>query len=107
MALFDVRIPPLDFSKSEHRDPALRLLGETNSQSLDCLIDDRELRPGVKFAEAGFLGIPLRLAIGDKSLRSGSIEAQHRDGRVSETFGIEAATSNIRDLTRDSNQSRK
>jgi prolyl-tRNA synthetase len=45
---------------------------------LDVLLDDRDARPGVKFAEADLLGVPHRLVIGERGLKDGVLEYRHR-----------------------------
>jgi prolyl-tRNA synthetase len=47
------------------------------------LFDDREERPGVKFMDADLIGMPLRLTVGDRSLKRGGVELKHR--RMKET----------------------
>ena len=44
----------------------------------DVLIDDRNERPGVMFAELDLIGIPHRLVVGERGLKNGSIEYKHR-----------------------------
>ena len=45
---------------------------------IDVLFDDRNARPGVKFADADLLGIPHRLVIGERGLNEGHLEYRHR-----------------------------
>ncbi|HEX7706602.1 MAG TPA: proline--tRNA ligase [Thermoanaerobaculia bacterium] len=49
---------------------------------IDVLFDDRDERPGVKFKDADLIGIPLRIAVGAKSLANGQIEWSWRKDRV-------------------------
>ena len=49
-----------------------RLLGKK------CLIDDRDLRPGVKFNDADCLGIPIRITVGSRGLAAGTFEVKNR-----------------------------
>ncbi len=47
------------------------------------LLDDRDLRPGVKFADQELMGIPHRLVIGDRGLDNGELEYKgRRDSEV-------------------------
>jgi prolyl-tRNA synthetase len=48
------------------------------SRGIDTLVDDRDERPGVKFKDADLIGIPLRVTIGARSLKTGSIELKPR-----------------------------
>jgi prolyl-tRNA synthetase len=53
------------------------------------LLDDRDLRPGEKFADADLLGLPWRVTVGRKSLEDGLVDVRARgggeDARVSRT----------------------
>ena len=57
------------------------------SKNVDVAIDDRELRPGNKFADADLIGIPIRIVISEKNLSKKQIEIKHRD--QSESFLID------------------
>ena len=54
------------------------LYQELTEAGVDVLLDDRDLRPGVKFKDADLLGIPLKLVVGAKSLKEGKVELKHR-----------------------------
>ena len=43
------------------------------------LLDDRDVRAGVKFKDADLIGLPLRLTIGERSLKQGGVEMKRRD----------------------------
>ncbi|HEX3598452.1 MAG TPA: proline--tRNA ligase [Polyangiaceae bacterium] len=55
-----------------------RLEKELGALGIEALIDDRDERPGVKFKDADLIGIPLRVTIGAKALKSGSVELKPR-----------------------------
>jgi prolyl-tRNA synthetase len=55
-----------------------RLERELTDLGLEPLVDDRDERPGVKFKDADLIGIPLRVTIGAKSLKGGSVELKPR-----------------------------
>ena len=42
------------------------------------LLDDRDLRPGEKFADADLIGIPIRVTAGKKSLEDGAVDVRDR-----------------------------
>ena len=46
---------------------------------MDALLDDRDERPGVKFAEADLLGLPRRITVGERGLKNGQVEYRHRN----------------------------
>ena len=69
-----------------------QLYSELGQAGLDPLLDDRDVRPGVKFNDADLLGLPFRITVGDRSLARGVVEIRCRaTGEVIETAPAEAA----------------
>jgi prolyl-tRNA synthetase len=67
------------------RETAERLYAELQAAGLDVLFDDRDARPGVKFADDELVGIPHRVVVGDKGLDRGVLEyKRRRDGHSAE-----------------------
>jgi prolyl-tRNA synthetase len=62
---------------------------------IDALIDDREERPGVKFADAELVGIPFRVTVGPKGVESGMVELNTRRGLSTEEIGLAAAPDHL------------
>jgi prolyl-tRNA synthetase len=65
------------------KDEGVRTAGEQlytqlQEQHLEVLLDDRDERPGSKFADADLLGIPLRVTVGSRALQEGAVELQER-----------------------------
>jgi len=90
LAPFNVVVVPINYQKSERvRRAADQLYEDLGAAGIDVLLDDRDARPGVKFADAELIGIPHRLVIGDRGLESGKLEYRHR--RDSESTEIPAA----------------
>ena len=79
LAPFNVVIVPINMHRSEEvREAAEALYTELAEAGLEVLLDDRDARPGVKFADAELIGIPHRVVIGDRSLAKGEFEYRHR-----------------------------
>jgi prolyl-tRNA synthetase len=79
LAPFQVVLVPLNLQKSARvREVADRLYSELTAQGIEVLYDDRDARPGVKFADAELLGIPHRLVVGERGLESGRLEYRYR-----------------------------
>ena len=55
-----------------------KLYAELLAAGVDVMLDDRGERPGIMFAEWELIGVPHRVTIGDKSLKDGQVEYQHR-----------------------------
>ena len=76
---FDVVIVPINMHRSDKlREAAEALYEDLQQAGLDVLFDDRDARPGVKFADAELIGIPHRLVISDRGLEAGELEYRHR-----------------------------
>lgn len=84
IAPFQLAIVPMNAHKSDRvRETADRLYQELSDAGIDVLLDDRDLRPGVKFADQELMGIPHRLVIGDRGLDNGELEYKgRRDSEV-------------------------
>jgi prolyl-tRNA synthetase len=90
LAPFNVVVVPINYQKSERvRRAADQLYEDLGAAGIDVLLDDRDARPGVKFADAELIGIPHRLVVGDRTLEAGKLEYRHR--RDSESTEIPAA----------------
>ena len=61
---------------------------ELMSAGIDVILDDRDERPGVKFADAELVGIPYRIAIGPRGLENGVVEWKSRDGSQADDVGV-------------------
>jgi prolyl-tRNA synthetase len=87
LAPFQVVLVPLNLQKSARvREVADRLYNELTTQGIEVLYDDRDARPGVKFADAELLGIPHRLVVGDRGLETGRLEYRYRRDSESTEF---------------------
>jgi len=79
IAPFQVVICPVGFGKSETvRDTATQLYETLAAQGVDVILDDRDTRPGVMFAEWELIGVPLRVTVGERGLKDGVVELQAR-----------------------------
>ncbi|MBK7136969.1 MAG: proline--tRNA ligase [Rhodocyclales bacterium] len=79
IAPFDVAIAPVGYGKSQSvRDAADQLYADLEAAGLEVLLDDRDERPGVMFADLELIGIPHRVTIGERGLKEGSVEYQER-----------------------------
>ena len=79
MAPFTVSIVPMGYRRSEAVQAAAdALYAELKAAGVDVLLDDRDERPGVMFADMELTGIPYRITVGDRGLKNGEVEAQHR-----------------------------
>ena len=79
VAPFDVHVVALNNTKSaDVQAVADRLHDDLQAAGLAVLFDDRNERPGVKFADADLIGIPNRVTVGDRGLKQGIVEYRRR-----------------------------
>src|SRR5688572_9263102 len=93
MAPFAVAIIPMGYHRSDAvRAAADALYAELGSQGIEAYLDDRDERPGVLLADQELVGIPHRVVIGDRGLKEGMVEYQHRrDAQATKVAAAEAA----------------
>lgn len=89
IAPFQVAIVSINLQKSEAvRDASETLYAALQDAGIDVCWDDRDLRPGVKFADMELIGIPHRIAIGDRGLGNGQVEYRQREAEASEDWPL-------------------
>jgi prolyl-tRNA synthetase len=97
IAPFQVVVVPINAPKSQRvRETADRLYAELVAAGVDVLLDDRDERPGVKFADTELIGIPHRVVVGDRGLEAGKLEYRHRRAEAAEEFPAGDALAFIR-----------
>src|SRR5271166_70821 len=90
LAPFLVVLVPINYQKSQRVQQATdALYDEFRAAGIDVLLDDRDARPGVKFADSELIGIPHRIVIGERGLSGGNLEYRHR--RETESTEISTA----------------
>jgi prolyl-tRNA synthetase len=81
MAPFLLGIVAIGYAKNDSvKQAADTLYSELTAAGFDVLLDDRDERPGVMFADAELIGIPHRITVGERGLKDGMIEYQPRQG---------------------------
>ena len=89
IAPFQVGIVPIGYHKSEDvRRAADELAATLCDAGYEVLLDDRNERPGVMFAEMDLVGLPHRFVIGDRGLKNGTLEYRHRRGGESRDIAL-------------------
>ncbi|HDI79243.1 MAG TPA: proline--tRNA ligase [Desulfobacteraceae bacterium] len=86
IAPFEVIVVPVQIHESRVSEVAERIYREMKDSGIDALIDDRDLRGGVKFKDADLLGIPLRVTVGKRGLEEDMVEIKLREDK--EPFSV-------------------
>ncbi len=81
IAPFEIAIAPIGYRKSaEVKALADRVHEALSARGIDVLLDDRDERPGVMFADLELIGVPHRITIGERGLKQGQVEYAARRG---------------------------
>jgi prolyl-tRNA synthetase len=92
IAPFDIWIVAIG---NEALAPADRLAAELGALGLTCMVDDREGSPGVRFADADLIGVPLRVTVGKRTVNDGTVDVRLRRTGESETIPLDGAAAHI------------
>ncbi len=102
MAPFQVALVPVGMNKSEAvRSTIEQLYADMKNAGIDVLLDDRDERPGVMFADMELIGIPHRIVIGDRGLKDGLIEYQGRRDSAAQSIPLQSALQFIKSRIED------
>ncbi|MGC9325479.1 MAG: proline--tRNA ligase [Desulfomonilia bacterium] len=91
IAPFQVLVLPISVSDPEVVRTSDAIYEELYGHGLDVLVDDRDVRPGVKFKDADLIGVPFRVTVGAKDLAEGVVEIKQRDGGIVDKIPIDRA----------------
>ncbi len=98
IAPFQVAIVSINQNRSTAvMEASERLYRELQAAGIDVCWDDRDARPGVKFADMELIGIPHRIAIGDRGLERGTVEYRARTAEASEDLPLEGIVRALQD----------
>ena len=96
IAPFEVVVCPMGWSKSETvRNAAEALYEQLRQEGVDVILDDRDARPGVMFADWELIGVPLRVTVGERGLNEGIVELQQRSTGQTEKIPADSALSQV------------
>ncbi len=100
LAPYEVLLEPLKVTDAETMKVADQLHDELAAAGVDVLLDDRDVRAGVKFKDADLLGVPLRLVIGPRGLKQGQLEVKWRWDKEPEMIDLDGAAEALTELIR-------
>ena len=91
MSPFQLAIVPIGMGKSEAvRNAVEQLYADCQAASIEVLLDDRDERPGVMFADMELIGIPHRIVIGERGLKEGNAEYQGRSDAAAQSAPLQS-----------------
>ena len=97
IAPFTVAVCPIGMDKSPVvREASEAIYGQLKDAGVDALLDDRGERPGAMFADMELIGIPHRITVGDRGLKDGKVEYQHRRDAAATTLAVADVVAHVR-----------
>ena len=100
IAPFDIAIVPIGMKKSAQVKEAVeKLYADLRTAGLDVLLDDRDERPGSMFADMELIGIPQRIVVGERGLKTGQVEYQRRTDKTATNVGLYDVISHVKSNT--------
>lgn len=95
IAPFDVSLINIKVGDTATDEACARLYHALTTRGIDVLYDDRDERPGAKFATADLVGMPWQILVGPKSLADGKVELKRRATGERQLLSIEDAVARI------------
>ena len=95
VAPFEVVITIMNMKDDDTVNAANALYDELRAARIDVLIDDRDARAGVKFADSELIGIPYRVTMGPRGIKDGIVELTERRTLETEEVGLDAIASTV------------
>ncbi|WP_428264103.1 proline--tRNA ligase [Haliangium sp.] len=100
IAPYEVEVLPLQMNDDDVVAAGEALYTKLQGLGVEVLLDDRGERPGAKFKDADLIGVPLRVAIGKRSLKDGKVEVKWRRGGEADLVDVDTAAEHLAELVR-------
>jgi prolyl-tRNA synthetase len=98
IAPYEAEVVAIGAAGPEAVAAAERLADELEAAGVSVLLDDRDLRPGEKFADADLLGCPVRVTVGKKTLEDGRADVLVRAGRTEERVAVDGLAAHVKEI---------
>jgi len=98
VAPYHVHLVSLAKREGPARDASERFYEELTEAGIEVLYDDRSENPGVKFNDADLIGLPVRITVGDRSLKKGVVEVKPRRAESADDVPIEALLDHVQQV---------
>jgi prolyl-tRNA synthetase len=98
LAPYEVEVVAIGAAGPEVVEIAERAGGDLDAEGLQVLLDDRDMRPGEKFADADLIGCPVRITVGKKTLEDGKVDLLVREGRADERVAVDELVTRVKEV---------
>jgi prolyl-tRNA synthetase len=97
IAPYEVHVVSIASAGDEAVMVAENVADELEAAGVSVLLDDRDRRPGEKFADADLIGCPVRVTVGKKTLEDGSVDMLVRAGRREERVAVDEVATRVKE----------
>jgi len=98
LAPYEVVVVPVNVADPATLQAAEKLYGDLAAAGVEAILDDRDVRAGVKFKDADLVGFPLRVVLGERGLKQGKVEIKWRWDAKAEMIDLAGAAQTVADL---------
>lgn len=100
VAPFEAVVTVMKIDDEATMDVAEKIYGELRAAGIDALIDDRDARAGVKFADSELIGIPYRITVGPRGIADGNVEYTVRSIMETTEVSVDEIVATVVDAVR-------
>ncbi len=104
IAPFEVIVTSVNQDDKEVVETGEKIYQQLLDKRVEVLLDDRDLRGGIKFKDADLLGIPIRITVGKKALVNGNVEIKLRSGQEAQPIPVASAAEKTIDIVNELKQ---
>jgi len=98
IAPYIVSILPLNTAHTASMEAAEKIYNELVSSEIECILDDRPERAGVKFKDSDLIGFPVQIIIGEKRIAVGEVEIKNRKTKEVKIVKIDEAVASVKQI---------
>lgn len=98
IAPYEVAVLPLNTAHTQSMETAEQIYKELTAVGIECILDDRPERAGVKFKDSDLIGFPIQIIIGEKKISTGEVEVKDRKTKEVKVVKIDEAVSLVKQL---------
>ncbi len=98
IAPYTVAIIPLNSAHPQSMEAAEKIYSELTAAGIECILDDRPERAGVKFKDSDLIGFPIQIIIGEKKIVNGEVEVKSRKTKEVKVVKISEAASTAKEF---------
>lgn len=105
LAPYEVVIVPVNVADEKSREAAFQLYDAFRTENIEVILDDRDVRAGVKFKDADLIGFPMRVVVGERGLAQGNVEVKWRWEKTPQLMPLDKVVAEVAGWIREERKS--